>query len=317
MEKESYIKGGERLVDLQRSHLWLIQDPGRFCFGVDAVLLSAFCEIRAGERCLDMGTGTGILPLLLSAKTDAAELIGLEIQPESADMARRSAEMNIALQAEQAVAAGTAPDSGDAEACGIAETASSSADSAEAEPVAVAPGCGNTAKTGITESAPGNKVVQEAARPVAGRVSIVQGDLREASAIFGRSRFDVVTCNPPYMTGGHGIVNPADAKAIARHEVLCTFEDVAREAAAVLVPGGRFYLVHRPFRLAELITTLTRYGLEPKRLRFVHPQVDKEPSLVLLGCVRGGRSRLAVEKPLILADERGETTDEVKALYGF
>ena len=272
MEKEAYIKGGERLVDLQRSNLWLIQDPGRFCFGVDAVLLSAFCEIRAGERCLDMGTGTGILPLLLSAKTDAAELVGLEIQPESADMARRSVEMNIALQAEQAAAAGTAPGSGD-------ET--------------------------------------EAARPVAGRVSIVQGDLREASAMFGRSRFDVVTCNPPYMTGGHGIVNPADAKAIARHEVLCTFDDVAREAAAVLVPGGRFYLVHRPFRLAELITTLTRYGLEPKRLRFVHPQVDKEPSLVLLGCVRGGRSRLAVEKPLILADERGETTDEVKELYGF
>ena len=287
MEKEAYIKGGERLVDLQRSNLWLIQDPGRFCFGVDAVLLSAFCEIRAGERCLDMGTGTGILPLLLSAKTDAAELVGLEIRPESADMARRSVEMNIALQAEQTAAAGIAPGSGNAEAVGIAETA------------------------------PGSGDETEAARPVAGRVSIVQGDLREASAMFGRSRFDVVTCNPPYMTGGHGIVNPADAKAIARHEVLCTFDDVAREAAAVLVPGGRFYLVHRPFRLAELITTLTRYGLEPKRLRFVHPQVDKKPSLVLFGCVRGGHSRLAVEKPLILADESGETTDEVKELYGF
>ena len=275
MDKEKYLKDGERAVDLQRSNLWLIQDPGRFCFGVDAVLLSAFCEIKAGERCLDMGTGTGILPLLLSAKTDATELVGLEIQPESADMARRSVEMNIALRAEVRKMEG-------------------------------ASGGSDPAGSGSTES-----------RPVEGRVRIEQGDLKEASALFGRSRFDVVTCNPPYMTGGHGIVNPADAKAIARHEILCTLEDVAREAAAVLVPGGRLYMVHRPFRLAELITTMTRYGLEPKRLRFVYPRSDREPNLVLLGCVRGGHSELRVEKPLILADENGETTEEVKELYGF
>ena len=275
MDKEKYLKDGERAVDLQRSNLWLIQDPGRFCFGVDAVLLSAFCEIKAGERCLDMGTGTGILPLLLSAKTDASELVGLEIQPESADMARRSVEMNIALRA-------------------------------EVRKMEAASGGSDPAGSGSTES-----------RPVEGRVRIELGDLKEASTLFGRSRFDVVTCNPPYMTGGHGIVNPADAKAIARHEILCTLEDVAREAAAVLVPGGRLYMVHRPFRLAELITTMTRYGLEPKRLRFVYPQVDREPNLVLLGCVRGGRSGLTVEKPLILADENGETTEEVKELYGF
>ena len=263
MDVEKYLKDGERAVDLQRSNLWIIQDPGRFCFGVDAVLLSAFCEIRAGERCLDMGTGTGILPLLLSAKTDAAELVGLEIQPESVDMARRSVEMNVELQA-----------------AADRETAGSS-------------------------------------RKVAGRVRIEQGDIREASAQFGRSRFDVVTCNPPYMIGGHGIVNPADAKAIARHEVLCTLEDVAREAAAVLVPGGRLYMVHRPFRLAELMATMQRHGLESKRLRMVHPQVDREPNLVLVACVRGGKSGLTVEKPLILADESGETSEEVKKLYGF
>ncbi|MBQ2558876.1 MAG: methyltransferase, partial [Lachnospiraceae bacterium] len=105
MKKEAYIKNGERADDLQRSNLWIIQNPGRFCFGIDAVLLSAFCDIKAGDRCLDMGTGTGILPLLLSAKTDAAELTGLEIQPESADMARRSVEMNIALRGEDGLRA--------------------------------------------------------------------------------------------------------------------------------------------------------------------------------------------------------------------
>ena len=241
-----------------------------------------------------MGTGTGILPLLLSAKTEAAELVGLEIQPESADMARRSVEMNIAMQ--EAAAAVQ-----DADGATAQEAAAGAAQQASGEAEAALPQDAAAATTRI----------------VAGRVRIEQGDLKEASALFGRSRFDVVTCNPPYMIGGHGIVNPADAKAIARHEVLCTLDDVAREAAAVLVPGGRLYMVHRPFRLTELMTTMSRHGLEPKRLRMVHPQVDREPNLVLIACVRGGKSGLTVEKPLILADESGETTAEVKELYGF
>lgn len=68
-------------------------------------------------------------------------------------------------------------------------------------------------------------------------VSIVRGDIKEAASIFGAASFDVVTCNPPYMTGSHGIVNPELPKAIARHEILCSFEDVAREAAKVLRPA--------------------------------------------------------------------------------
>ncbi|MBO4626943.1 MAG: tRNA1(Val) (adenine(37)-N6)-methyltransferase [Lachnospiraceae bacterium] len=272
--RETFIKGNERAVDLQRSNLWLLQDPERFCFGMDAVLLSAYTEIKAGERCLDMGTGTGILPLLLSAKTDAAELVGLEIQPESADMARRSVAMNIALRGE------------DAEAETPAQSANETPASAQS-------------------------------RPVRGRVRIEEGDLKEASAIFGRGSFDVVTCNPPYMTGGHGIVNPADAKAIARHEILCTLDDVCREAAAVLVPGGRFYMVHRPFRLAEIFATAAKYNLEPKRMRLVYPYKDREPNMVLIGFVRGGRPRIEVEKPLILWEREGEYTEEVKESYGF
>ncbi len=245
--RESYLRDGERLVDLERSNLWLIQHPGRFCFGMDAVLLSAFTKVRPGERVLDMGTGTGILPLLLSAKTEAGELIGLEIQSESAEMAARSVQMN-----------------------------------------------------GLSE-----------------RIHIVEGDIKEASKLFGKSSFDVVTCNPPYMTGGHGIVNPSDSKTIARHETLCTFEDVAREAALCLRPGGRFFLVHRPFRLAELMLTLTEYGLEPKRLRMVHPYVDKEPNMILMECVRGGKRRISVEAPLIVFDKPDEYTQEVNELYGF
>ena len=237
---------GERVDDLQNG-LFVIQDPKKFCFGMDAVLLSGFARVKRGEVALDMGTGTGIIPILLSDRTDGEHFTGLEIQHECAEMADRSVRYN-----------------------------------------------------GLED-----------------RVRIVEGDIREAAGIFGAASFDVVTCNPPYMTGSHGIVNPELPKAIARHEILCSFEDVAREAAKVLRPGGRFYLVHRPFRLAEIITTLVKYKLEPKRMQLVYPYVDKEPNMVLLEACRGGRSRMTVEKPLIVYKEPGVYIDEIYDIYGY
>lgn len=241
------LKAGERLDDLQRNHLRLIQNPQQFCFGMDAVLLSEFAKAGAGDRVLDLGTGTGIIPILMSAKTQARHLTGLEIQEESADMAQRSVRLN-----------------------------------------------------GLEE-----------------RIEIVCGDIREASRIFGASVYDAVTCNPPYMIGRHGLQNPDGQKAIARHEILCTFDDVARETAKVLKPGGKFYLVHRPFRLAEIISTLVSYKLEPKRLQLVYPFVDKEPNMMLLEASRGGNSRMTVEKPLIIYKEPGVYTPEIYERYGY
>lgn len=104
----------------------------------------------------------------------------------------------------------------------------------------------------------------------------MEGDIKEAGTLFKPASFDVITSNPPYMTGSHGLVNPDMEKAIARHEICCTLEDVISQAARLLRVGGRFYLVHRPFRLAEIIHMLVEYKLEPKRIKFVHPFVDKE-----------------------------------------
>ena len=149
------------------------------------------------------------------------------------------------------------------------------------------------------------------------RVEIVRGDIKEASQLFGRASFDVVTSNPPYMNDQHGLKNPDLPKAIARHEVLCTLDDVCREAAALLKPGGRFYMVHRPHRLAEIITALKAYKLEPKRMKMVHPFIDKEANMVLIESVRGGRSMIKVEAPIIVYQAPGVYTEEIYTIYGY
>ena len=149
------------------------------------------------------------------------------------------------------------------------------------------------------------------------KIEIVAGDIKEADRIFPSASFDCITCNPPYMIGQHGLTNPEEPKAIARHEIMCTFEDVARQTARLLKPGGHFFLVHRPFRLAEIMITLTRYKLEPKRMRLVYPYADKEPNMVLLEAVRGGRPRLTVEKPMIIYRKPGVYTSEISGIYEF
>lgn len=245
MRTDVTIHPHERLDDLHRGGYHIIQDPGRFCFGVDAVILSGFARVKRGENVLDLGTGTGVIPVLLAAKTEGRHFTGLEIQPESAEMAARSVRLN---------------------------------------------------------------ELEE-------RVSIVQGDIKEAAGIFGGSTFDVVVSNPPYMNSGGGLVNQGEAKAIARHEILCTLEDVAAAAGKILRPKGRFYMIHRPHRLTDILTVLRQYKLEPKRVRFVHPYVEKPPTMVLVEAGRGGRPMVKVDAPLVIYRAPGEYTEEIYQIY--
>lgn len=241
------LKDNERFDELQRNGYQIIQKKDGFCFGMDAVLLSGFASVKEGELALDLGTGTGIIPILLEAKTAGKHFTGLEIQVEMAEMAERSVAYNHLEE----------------------------------------------------------------------KIDIITGDIKEASHLFGAASFDVVTSNPPYMNDAHGLKNPALPKAIARHEVLCTLDDVVREAARVLKPGGRFYMVHRPHRLIEIITTLTSYKLEPKRMKLVHPYVDRDANMVLIEAVRGGKSMIKVEAPIIVYKEPGVYTDEIYEIYGY
>jgi len=244
---ELELKENERIDDLQRNGYRIIQNPQKFCFGMDAVLLSGFVRVKEGAQVLDLGTGTGIIPILLEAKTKAKHLTALEIQEESADMARRSVRLN-----------------------------------------------------GLED-----------------KIDIVTGDIKEADKLFAAASFDVITCNPPYMIGEHGLTNPDAPKAIARHEILCTLEDVVKNASRLLKPGGSFFMVHRPFRLAEIITVMTQYKLEPKRMQLVYPYVDKEPNMVLIEGCRGGKPRMTVEKPLIVFKAPNVYMDEICDVYGY
>ncbi len=238
---------GERADDLERCGYKIIQDSSKFCFGMDAVLLSGYALIRKNEKVLDLCTGNGIIPILLAAKTEASRIVGIEVQKDVADLAKRSVAAN-----------------------------------------------------GISD-----------------KVNIICADIKDTEEYFSPGVFDVVTCNPPYMIDSHGIKNPESCKAIARHEIMCNFDDVARITARMLRPGGRMFLVHRPFRLTEIFDTLTKYELEPKKMKLVYPYVDREPNMVLIEAILGGKRRLSVEKPLIVYESEDRYTQEIYDIYGY
>jgi len=239
------IKEFERIDDLHRNGYLLIQDPKRFCFGVDAVLLSGFAKAEKGDTVLDLGTGTGVIPILMEAKTNAAHFTGLEIQEESAEMAQRSVLLN-----------------------------------------------------GLED-----------------KIDIVCGDIKEADVIFKGQQFDVITTNPPYMNDGGGIKNDYSPKAIARHEVLCSLEDIARVSAKLLKFGGKLYMIHRPHRITDILCTLRQYKIEPKVIRFVHSYADKEPVMVLVEAVRSGKPWAKVMPPLVVYGDDGKYTEEIIEIY--
>lgn len=240
------LRKNERIDDLERKGYRIIQNREKFCFGVDAVLLSWFAEIRRGEKAIDLGTGNGIVPLLLDARNEDGNYVGLEIQEDMAEMAGRSVRLN------------------------------------EAE----------------------------------SRIRIVQGDIKEASKLFGKSTFDVVTTNPPYMAADTGLKNPDQAKAIARHELLCSLDDVVRESALLLHPGGRFYMIHRPSRLTEILQKMKEYKLAPSRICMVHPYVDKDATMVLVYGKKGGRDILKIDPPVVVYEKPGVYTPMIAEIYG-
>ncbi|MGI5840061.1 MAG: tRNA1(Val) (adenine(37)-N6)-methyltransferase [bacterium] len=245
MTDEGLLKPGERIDCLIDERLKIIQNPQTFRFSADAVLLARFVTVKPGDIVCDLGTGTGVIPLLLSQRTRAAKLYGLEIQAGMADMARRSVIIN-----------------------------------------------------GLTD-----------------RISIDTGDLREAVARYGSSRFDAVVSNPPYYAACFGRLNASDALTLARHEVACTLEDVVKAAARITKSRGRAAFIHKPHRLVDLIVLLRANRLEPKRLQVVYARPGRKPAFVLVEAVKDGGAELAILNPLYIYDADGEYTLELRDIY--
>lgn len=245
MMHSEFLKDGERLDDLQCRGYYIIQNPKHFCFGMDAVLLSEFATGSKKGKAIDLGTGTGVIPLLMEGRGKCAHYTGLEIQEYSADMARRS-----------------------------------------------------VAHNGLED-----------------RIDIVQGDIKEVTNIFKAASFDVVTSNPPYINQSHGLENELEPKNIARHEILVSLEEVIKAAGYLLKEGGSFAMVHKPFRLAEIIRLLSKYRLEPKRMCMVQPYADKEPNMVLIESFKGGKPMIKVEPSLVVYNKDGSYTKDLLDRY--
>lgn len=241
------LKENERIDDLQFKGLKIIQNKNGFCFGIDAVLLSDFAKgMKANATVVDLCTGTGIIPILLSGKTTASKIYGIEIQEDVAEMAHRSIEMN-----------------------------------------------------GLQE-----------------KIEIINRDLNNIKDIISAGSIDAVTVNPPYKKKGSGIINEKDTKTISRHEISCTLEDIIKESARILKSGGNLYMIHKAERLVDVLCSMRKEKIEPKRIRFIHPSIGQAPNLVLIEGIRSGGSFLKIENPLYVYDTEGNYTEEIKKIYG-
>ena len=240
------LKENEKIEDLQCKGLKIIQNKKWFCFGMDAVLLTNYCDIKNNSKVVDLGTGTGIIPILLSGKRNYTKAYGIEIQPEVAEMAKRSVELN----------------------------------------------------------------------NLQDKIEILNIDLKNTLEYLDTNSFDAVISNPPYKLNNSGIINPEDKKAISRHEIRCTLEDVISTASQLLKQYGRFYMVHRPDRLADIICLLRKYRLEPKQMRFVHPRAAEKPNMILIRASKNGNPELKFDPPLYIYNEEGNYTEDVYNIYG-
>lgn len=232
---DSILIEGESLDDLQLNNLFIIQKDDSFRYGSDAVLLSNYVKLPPRAKVVDLGTGTGIIPLLLSAKTNAAHITGIEIQPEMAEMAKRSVALN----------------------------------------------------------------------HLQDKIEIVQGNFLEAVQWYGNGSFDAIVTNPPYTKPGAGLLNPQDGKAISRHEVHCTLEQLVLVSSKLLKQHGRFFMIHKPERLVDIFYTMRVNRIEPKSIRLVHARDGKPANLVLIFGLKNGNAQVTVEEPLYVYREDG------------
>ena len=221
------LRPGESVDHFMGGRLKVIQSKDGYRFSIDAILLSEFVTIRAGEVVVDLGTGCGIIPLVLLLTKPVGHVFGLEIQKELASQAARNAALN------------------------------------------------------------GFKTLME----------VIIGDIKNPPMAMKRA--DVVICNPPYRQAKSGRINPDPRRAVARHELLASVDDILMAAAGLLRKKGRLALVYPSVRLTEILVRMRRFGLEPKRLRLNYPTLKSNAELALIEASLGGKPGMEVSSPLL------------------
>lgn len=240
------LKENERIDDLEIKGLKIIQNEKGFCFGMDSVLLSDFAKnMKNNSTVLDLGTGTGIIPILLCGKTNLKKVVGIEIQQDVANMAKRSSQLN----------------------------------------------------------------------NLQDRFEVVNTNIIDLKNIYEKQSFDVIVTNPPYKKENTGITNENEAKLISRHEITANLEDFISISKDLLKDKGEFYMVHRPERLVDILSLMRKYKIEAKILKFVSPNKNKEPNLILIKGIKNANSFLRVEKNLYVYNEDGKYTNEILKIY--
>jgi tRNA1Val (adenine37-N6)-methyltransferase len=240
------LKENERIDDLEYKNLKIIQNKEGFCFGIDSVIISDFAkDIKNNSMGADLGTGTGIISILLSAKTKLKKIYGIEIQSDVADMAKRSVKLNSLEE----------------------------------------------------------------------RIEIINSNIKNIENSISRESLDFIVTNPPYKKLETGKINENKYKVISRHEHSANLEDFIKITKFLLKDKGALYMVHRPERLADIIELMRKYKIEPKKIRFVHSNINKEVNLVLVKAIKNAKPFLKIEKPLIIYDEKGQYTDEIYEIY--
>ena len=225
---------------------YIVQDTQMFSFSLDSVLLPNFVTINKNvKKILDIGCGNAPIPLILSTKTKA-EIIGVEIQKEVYELAKKSVAIN----------------------------------------------------------------------NLDNQIKIINQDINEIYNDFLPDSFDIITCNPPvFKVKKDSNLNKSDYKTIARHEVTLKLDDIFKIARKLLKNDGYIAIVHRPERLLDIITTMKKYNIQPKKIQFVYPKTNMDANILLVEGTKNGKEGLKVLPPIYTHLENGEYTDKIKKYF--